>query len=59
MYAFMALAGDIGCSAGPTVVGMIASANEDQLKIGLIFAMIFPVIILLGITMLRNKKRQE
>ena len=56
MYALMALAGDIGCSAGPTVVGMIASANGDQLKMGFTFAMIFPIIILAGITMLKSKK---
>ncbi len=56
MYALMALAGDIGCSAGPTVVGIIASANEDRLKMGIAFALIFPIIILAGITVLKNKK---
>ena len=54
MYALMALAGDIGCSAGPSVVGFIANANDNNLKLGLIFAIVFPVGILLGITYLHK-----
>ena len=54
MYALMALAGDVGCSAGPTVVGLIASASGDSLKAGLLAAIVFPVVILLGITRLRQ-----
>lgn len=56
MYAFMALAGDVGCSAGPTLVGMIASANENNLKMGLLFALVFPIMILIGIYVLREKR---
>jgi len=54
MYALMALAGDIGCSAGPSVVGFIANANDNNLKLGLIFAIVFPVGILLGIIYLHK-----
>ena len=56
MYALMALAGDVGCSAGPTVVGLIADASGDSLKAGLLAAIVFPVFILLGIARLRQKK---
>ena len=56
MYALMALAGELGCSSGPTVVGMIANASGDNLKSGLLIAMIFPVVMLLGIGMIREKK---
>lgn len=49
MYALMALAGDVGCSAGPSVVGFIANANGNNLKLGLIFAIVFPIVILFGI----------
>ena len=52
MYALMALAGDVGCSAGPSVVGFIANAYNNNLKLGLIFAIIFPIVILLGISYL-------
>ena len=39
MYAFMALAGDVGCSAGPTLVGLVANANQNNLQIGLLMAL--------------------
>lgn len=54
MYAFMALAGDVGCSAGPTVVGMIANVNQNNLQTGLMSAIVFPVMILLGMWMLKT-----
>ncbi|MBR5801086.1 MAG: MFS transporter [Lachnospiraceae bacterium] len=55
LYAFMALAGDIGCSGGPTVVGMVANACNNNLKPGLLVAIIFPVVILAGIFLLGRK----
>lgn len=57
MYALMALAGDVGCSSGPTVVGMVANANGGDLKIGILCAILFPILILIGISMLRGKKK--
>ena len=54
MYALMALAGDVGCSFGPTVVGLTASAFGGNLKSGLTMAMVFPILILLGICMLKE-----
>lgn len=56
MYALMALAGDVGCSAGPTLVGLIASGQENNLKAGLLAAVIFPALILIGTFLLRKKK---
>ena len=55
LYAFMALAGDIGCSGGPTVVGMVANACDNNLKPGLLVAIIFPVVIWAGIFLLERK----
>lgn len=59
MYALMALAGDLGCSAGPTLVGLIASANGNSLSAGLAVAIIFPIVILLGISLLKIGKKKE
>ena len=56
MYAFMALAGDVGCSAGPTLVGFVANANQNDLQAGILMAFIFPVIILVGMWMLREQR---
>lgn len=59
MYAFMALAGDIGCSSGPTVVGMIANATGGNLKNGLLAAIVFPIVILIGISFIRTSKKNQ
>ena len=56
MYAFMALAGDVGCSGGPTLVGAVAGRSGGDLKTGLIYAVIFPVLILIGSYMLKKQK---
>ena len=46
MFALLALAGDLGCSSGPSVVGFVSGAFGDNLKIGTIAACIFPILIL-------------
>ena len=48
MFAFLALAGDLGCSSGPTLVGMAAGLFGDKLNIGLLFAIIFPILLVAG-----------
>jgi len=53
MYALMALAGDLGCSSGPTVVGLIANAFGGDLKTGLCMALIFPIVMLAGISLVK------
>ena len=45
MYALMALAGDVGCSGGPTLVGLIAGAGGG-LTAGLAAAMAVPAVLL-------------
>ena len=49
MFAFLALAGDVGCSIGPTVVGTVSSLFNDNLKVGIIAATIFPILLIIGI----------
>ncbi|AGC68706.1 major facilitator superfamily MFS_1 [Thermoclostridium stercorarium subsp. stercorarium DSM 8532] len=56
MYAIMALAGDFGCSAGPTLVGLVANAKGGMLSAGLLTAMIFPVLMLTGLLMIKNSR---
>ena len=59
MYALMALAGDVGCSAGPTMVGFIANAFNDNLKYGLLAAIIFPIIILITVNRLSRLRKDD
>lgn len=49
MFALLALAGDIGCSAGPTVVGRISGMFSSNLKIGILYASIFPILLIAAI----------
>ena len=56
MFALLALAGDIGCSAGPSVVGFVANAASGELKAGLAAAIIFPVVMLTGTFLLHAAK---
>lgn len=49
MFAMLALAGDLGCSAGPTLVGFVSSAAQDNLKLGILAGMIFPVLLVAGL----------
>ena len=49
MFALLALGGDVGCSVGPTLVGMISSLNNGNLKTGILAGIIFPITLLLGI----------
>ena len=56
MFAFLALAGDLGCSSGPTLVGTVSGAFNDNLKIGFLAALIFPIALIIGIFLLRKSK---
>ncbi len=56
MFAFLALAGDLGCSAGPTLVGFVAEKFNDNLKAGLGLAIIFPVLLILGLLLLKRMR---
>ena len=49
LFALLALAGDVGCSSGPTYVGMISGALNDNLKLGIFAALIFPVLMIMGL----------
>jgi fucose permease len=54
MFALLALAGDLGCSGGPTLVGMVSGRFGDNLRIGILAALVFPVLLLAGIRQSRN-----
>ena len=57
MFAFLALAGDLGCSSGPTLAGFVSSHMGDNLKAGILAAIIFPVLMFAGIFLSRKVKQ--
>lgn len=54
MFALLALAGDLGCSGGPTLVGFVSSAVADNLKAGILVAIVFPVVMAVEIILQRR-----
>ena len=59
MFAFLALAGDLGATAGPVLVGKVAEATGENLKNGLLAATIFPVCMTLGLFFLYKRAQKN
>ena len=49
MFALLALGGDVGCSAGPTLAGMVSSLFDGRLQAGILAATVFPALMLLAL----------
>lgn len=47
MFAWLALAGDIGCTVGPSLVGLISQGHGDDLSFGILIATVFPIVMLI------------
>ncbi len=59
LYAFLALAGDIGCSIGPAVVGFVSSSHDNDLHRGILAAIIFPAMLLVSYLMYRKTGKDQ
>ena len=59
MFAFLALAGDLGATASPTIVGSISEMAGGNLKTGLLVATIFPIILVIGLIVLYRVKKDD
>jgi len=55
MFALLALAGDLGCSSGPALVGFVSGIFNNDLKNGLLAAIIFPLI--MGFSLISYKRK--
>ncbi|HBA93283.1 MAG TPA: MFS transporter [Ruminococcaceae bacterium] len=56
MFALLALGGDLGCSAGPSLVGFVSSNADNNLKIGILTALIFPIVLMISTLSLKKSK---
>lgn len=60
MFALLALGGDVGCGGGPTVVGFVSGTLGDNLKLGILAGVAFPILLLIGIFLCaKNRKTPE
>lgn len=57
MFALLALGGDLGCAGGPTLVGMVSGLFGDNLKMGILAGVIFPLLLLAGILSCRKCRK--
>ena len=55
MFAFLALAGDLGAMVSPTVVGSLSEMAGGNLKTGLLAATIFPIVLVVGLLILKKR----
>lgn len=55
MFAFLALAGDLGAMVSPAMVGSLSEMAGGNLKTGLLTATIFPVFMVFGLLILKKK----
>ena len=59
MFAFLALAGDLGAMVSPAMVGSISEMAGGNLKTGLLIATVFPVVLVVGLIILRSVKTRQ
>ncbi len=55
MFAFLALAGDLGATISPTIVGCVSNIAGGNLKLGLLVATVFPLILIFVLLVLNRK----
>ncbi len=56
LFAMLALAGDVGCSGGPTLAGLMSGVFGDNLRMGILTAVVFPVLLLIGLKLAGKSK---
>lgn len=56
MFALLAMAGDLGGSVGPSVVGFVTQNAGDNLKAGMLASAIFPIVLVGSIALLHRMK---
>ena len=59
MFSLLAIAGDLGGSIGPGIVGRITQNAGNNIRIGMGFGLIFPVILLFMLFLLYRKKSTQ
>ena len=54
LFAFLALAGDLGATIGPAVIGTVSQSTGNNLQNGVIAGIVFPVILVVSVLLLRK-----
>ena len=58
LFAMLALAGDLGGSLGPSIVGNVSQAAGENMKAGVLAAIVFPAVLGISVLTLRRRGRR-
>ena len=58
MFALLAMAGDLGGSVGPGIVGFVTQTANDNLKVGMLAGCVFPTVLVLSVFLLKQKRTE-
>lgn len=58
MFALLAMAGDLGGSVGPGIVGFVTQNANDNLKVGMLAGCVFPTVLVLSVLLLKRKRAE-
>lgn len=56
MFALLAMAGDLGGSIGPSIVGRVTQMAGDNIRTGMTVGLIFPVVLVIGLILFDKMK---
>lgn len=59
MFALLAMAGDLGGSIGPGIVGRVTQYAGDNIRIGVGIGLVFPIILLIMLFILGREKHEK
>lgn len=59
MFALLAVGGDLGCTIGPTLVGTVSDLLNGNMKLGILAACVFPVLLTLCLVINMERKRKN
>lgn len=59
LFALLALAGDLGGSIGPTIVGNVSQMAGDNLQMGVLAGIGFPIILVICVLSVRKKYKAQ
>lgn len=59
MFAFLALAGDLGGALGPYIVGNVSQAADNNLQAGVLAGIGFPIVLVISVLLIRKKYKEK
>lgn len=58
MFALLAMAGDLGGSSGPAIVGFVSQNHGDDLRAGMFVGCLFPIVLIISVLFIKAKQKK-